>query len=70
MNSELSQSLAYGTEEWWEYLRGNIDAVSLVDRLTTLGLETEETVIASARVRNMPLPVYVGGAIYFLPQPY
>lgn len=66
----IEQAIAYGTEEWWEYLRGNIDAVSLVDRLTTLGLETDEDSIAYARMANDALPVWQGLMLRHLPQPY
>jgi hypothetical protein len=69
MNTE--QAIAYGTEEWWEYLRGNIDTDTLVQRLDDMGLRTTRWLAQNARARNEGLPVYYDGdKDTLLPQPY
>lgn len=50
MNTE--QAIAYGTEEWWEYLRGNMDSWTLVQRLKSMGLRTTVKDAQEARMRD------------------
>lgn len=73
MNPE--HAIAYGTEEWWEYLRGNIGIDALVQRLDDMGLTTTDRLVMEARAKNAPLFVVHtsdAGALSLrhLPQPY
>lgn len=67
----IERAIAYGTEEFWEYLRGNIGTDALVQRLDDMGLRTTRWLAQNARASNEGLPVYYDGdKDTLLPQPY
>lgn len=73
MNAD--QAIAYGTEEWWEYLRGNIGISEIIGRLADLELTTTDRLVMEARAKNAPLlVVHTSGKgelfLHYLPQPY
>jgi len=68
----IEQAIAHATEEWWEYLRGNIEVETLQERLSRdYSFKVSMFDIKRARAKNYSLLVQDAfGDYYSLLQPF